>query len=156
MFNHRTNVDVNNRLVCYDIKELGKQLKKLGMLIVQDQVWGRVTENRAEGKSTRYYICVMYLGQMIEKTDKKSLFGKPLHPYTKALLSAIPTIDIDAQPERIQLKGEINSPIDPEPGCRFAKRCPYAKHCCKEPVPLQEVEPGHFVACHRVREINSL
>ena len=55
-----------------------------------------------------------------------------------------------------QLKGEINSPIDPEPGCRFAKRCPYAKHCCKEPVPLQEVEPGHFVACHRVREINSL
>ena len=54
MFNHRTNVDVNNRLVCYDIKELGKQLKKLGMLIVQDQVWGRVTANRAEGKSTRY------------------------------------------------------------------------------------------------------
>ena len=56
VFNHRTNVDVQNRLVCYDIKELGKQLKKLGMLIVQDQVWGRVTANRAEGKSTRYYM----------------------------------------------------------------------------------------------------
>ena len=102
------------------------------------------------------YICVMYLGQMIEKTDRDSLFEKPLHPYTKALLSAIPTVDIDAQPERIQLKGEINSPIDPEPGCRFAKRCPYAQHCCKKPVPLEEVEPGHFVACHRVREINNL
>ena len=102
------------------------------------------------------YICVMYLGQMIEKTDKKSLFDKPLHPYTKALLSAIPTTDIYAQPERIQLKGEINSPIDPEPGCRFAKRCVYARHCCKNPVPLTEVEPGHFVACHLVKEINHL
>ena len=102
------------------------------------------------------YICVMYLGQMIEKTDKKSLFDKPLHPYTKALLSAIPTTDIYAQPERIQLKGEINSPIDPEPGCRFAKRCVYARHCCKNHVPLTEVEPGHFVSCHLVKEINHL
>ena len=100
-------------------------------------------------------ICVMYLGQVIERADKKQLFEKHLHPYTKALLSAIPTIDIDQPPKRIQLKGEINSPIDPEPGCRFAKRCPYVKHCCKMPVPLQEVEPGHFVACHRVKEINS-
>ena len=56
VFNHRTNVDISNRIVCYDIKELGKQLKKLGMLIVQDQVWGRVTANRAEGKATRYYM----------------------------------------------------------------------------------------------------
>ena len=102
------------------------------------------------------YICVMYLGQMIEKADKKALFEKPLHPYTKALLSAIPTTDIYAQPERIQLKGEINSPIDPKPGCRFARRCIYAKHCCKEPVPLTEVEPGHFVACHLAKEINKL
>jgi hypothetical protein len=56
VFNHRTNVDINNRLVCYDIKELGKQLKKIGMLVVQDQVWGSVTENRSEGKATRYYM----------------------------------------------------------------------------------------------------
>ena len=56
LFNHRTNVNVNNRIVCYDIKELGKQMKKLGMLIVQDQVWGRVTANRSSGKSTRYYM----------------------------------------------------------------------------------------------------
>ena len=61
VFNHRTNVDINNRLVCYDIKELGKQLKKIGMLVVQDQVWGRVTENRAQGKSTRYYMDEMHL-----------------------------------------------------------------------------------------------
>ena len=68
VFNHRTNVDVNNRMVCYDIKELGKQLKKLGMLIVQDQVWGRVTANRAEGKATRYYIDEMHLLLKEEQT----------------------------------------------------------------------------------------
>lgn len=60
VFNHRTNVDITNRLVCYDIKDLGKQLKKIGMLVVQDQVWGRVTENRSQGKSTRYYMDEMY------------------------------------------------------------------------------------------------
>ena len=68
VFNHRTNVDINNRLVCYDIKELGKQLKKIGMLVVQDQVWGRVTENRAAGKSTRYYIDEMHLLLKEEQT----------------------------------------------------------------------------------------
>jgi type IV secretory pathway VirB4 component len=61
VFNHRTNVELHNRFVCYDIKDLGKQLKKIGMLVVQDQVWGRVTENRAQGKSTRYYIDEMHL-----------------------------------------------------------------------------------------------
>ena len=61
VFNHRTNVDITNRLVCYDIKELGKQLKKIGMLVVQDQVWGRVTQNRAQGRSTRYYMDEMHL-----------------------------------------------------------------------------------------------
>ena len=101
-------------------------------------------------------ICVMYLGQMVEKADKQALFDRPLHPYTKALLSAIPTIDIYHPQKRIELKGEINSPIDPAPGCRFAKRCIYAKECCKQPVELQEVEPGHFVACHRVKEINGI
>ena len=73
VFNHRTNVDVNNRLVCYDIKELGKQLKKLGMLIVQDQVWGRVTENRAEGKSTRYYMDEFHLLLKEEQTATYSV-----------------------------------------------------------------------------------
>ena len=73
VFNHRTNVDVNNRLVCYDIKELGKQLKKLGMLIVQDQVWGRVTANRAEGKSTRYYMDEFHLLLKEEQTAAYSV-----------------------------------------------------------------------------------
>ena len=68
LFNHRTNVNVNNRIVCYDIKELGKQMKKLGMLIVQDQVWGRVTANRSSGKSTRYYMDEMHLLLKEEQT----------------------------------------------------------------------------------------
>lgn len=73
VFNHRTNVDVNSRMVCYDIKELGKQLKKLGMLIVQDQVWGRVTANRSEGKSTRYYIDEFHLLLREEQTAAYSV-----------------------------------------------------------------------------------
>ena len=73
VFNHRTNVDVNNRMVCYDIKELGKQLKKLGMLIVQDQVWGRVTANRAEGRATRYYIDEFHLLLKEEQTAAYSV-----------------------------------------------------------------------------------
>ncbi len=68
MFNHRSNVDINNRIVCYDIKELGKQLKKIGMLVVQDQVWNRVTINRAARKSTRYYIDEMHLLLKEEQT----------------------------------------------------------------------------------------
>lgn len=73
LFNHRTNVDIDNRLVCYDIKELGKQLKKIGMLIVQDQVWGRVTANREEGKSTRYYMDEMHLLLKEEQTAAYSV-----------------------------------------------------------------------------------
>ena len=73
VFNHRTNVDIQNRLVCFDIKELGKQLKKLGMLIVQDQVWGRVTTNRAEGRSTRYYIDEFHLLLKEEQTAAYSV-----------------------------------------------------------------------------------
>ena len=73
VFNHRTNVDIQNRLVCFDIKELGKQLKKLGMLIVQDQVWGRVTANRAEGRSTRYYIDEFHLLLKEEQTAAYSV-----------------------------------------------------------------------------------
>ena len=73
VFNHRTNVDINNRLVCYDIKELGKQLKKLGMLIVQDQVWGRVTANRAAGRSTRYYMDEFHLLLREEQTATYSV-----------------------------------------------------------------------------------
>ena len=97
-------------------------------------------------------IGVMYLGNMVEMSDKKGLFDRQLHPYTKALLSAIPTIDIDHHSERIVLKGEIVSPIDPKPGCRFAPRCLYATEKCflQEPR-LEEVCTGHYVACHRIK-----
>ena len=101
-------------------------------------------------------IGVMYLGQMVETSESKELFAKPLHPYTKALLSAIPSTNIHAQRERIVLKGEITSPINPKPGCRFAARCPSATAECGKPQQLEEVLPGHFVSCHRCREINEL
>lgn len=99
-------------------------------------------------------ILVMYLGQAVEKAPTEELFSQQLHPYTKALLSAIPSLDIENPMQRIALKGEITSPINPKPGCRFMARCPYATEACKEPQVLEEVEPGHFVACCRVREIN--
>ncbi len=99
-------------------------------------------------------ICVMYLGQMVETAPTQELFDEPMHPYTKALLSAIPSVDIHNQKQRILLKGEINSPINPKPGCRFAKRCPYATEACLKPIELQEVSPGHFVSCCRVKELN--
>lgn len=101
-------------------------------------------------------ICVMYLGQMVETCPTKELFDNPLHPYTKALLSAILSVDIHNKNERIALKGEITSPINPKPGCRFAQRCPYATEACHQSMQLIEVTPGHFVSCCRVKEINNL
>lgn len=99
-------------------------------------------------------ISVMYLGQLVETSPSKALFERPLHPYTKALLSAIPSTDIYHPMKRILLKGEITSAINPQPGCRFAKRCPYATEDCLQPQVLQEVEKDHFVSCCRVKEIN--
>lgn len=97
-------------------------------------------------------IMVMYLGQVVEKAPAKQLFKKPLHPYTQALLSAIPVPDPDYNVERILLNGELTSPIDPVPGCRFAKRCKYARpECFGKDISLQEVEPEHFVACNLVQ-----
>ena len=101
-------------------------------------------------------IAVMYLGKIVEMGDSRSLFVHPQHPYTKALLSAIPSTDIHNKMKRIVLRGEISSPIDPKPGCRFAARCPYACERCAEPQKLQCVAPDHHVACCRVREINGL
>lgn len=102
------------------------------------------------------YICVMYLGQLVEACETKELFAKQLHPYSKALLSAIPSIDINHKHNRILLKGEISSPINPKPGCRFAPRCEYATDRCSKPMELEEVLPRHFVSCCRVREVNNI
>lgn len=101
-------------------------------------------------------ILVMYLGQMVEKSPAKELFKKPMHPYTRALLSAIPSVDIHNPNKREILQGELTSPIDPAPGCRFAARCKYATEACRQPQKLEEVEPNHFVSCCRVRELNNL
>ena len=101
-------------------------------------------------------ISVMYLGQLVETSPSKELFKTQYHPYTKALLSAVPSTNIRKKNERIILKGEIVSPIDPEPGCRFAARCPYAGEECNKPQKLEEISPNHFVSCCKVREINGL
>ena len=101
-------------------------------------------------------ICVMYLGQMVETAPSEELFERPLHPYTKALLSAIPSVDVHHKKERILLKGEITSPINPPPGCRFAARCNYATEKCLQPLDLHEVSPNHFVSCCRVAEIQDI
>lgn len=97
-------------------------------------------------------IAVMYLGRLIEKAPSEALFANPMHPYTQALLSAIPVPRLHDRGERILIQGEITSPIDPKPVCRFANRCPYCTEVClsQEP-PLTEMEPGHFVACHKVQ-----
>ena len=98
-------------------------------------------------------IMVMYLGKVVEHASSEKLFEHPTHPYTKALLSAIPVPKLGEKKKRILLKGEITSPINPKPGCRFAPRCEYAKPECFEKTPmLKENEPGHFVACHFCEE----
>ena len=93
-------------------------------------------------------IAVMYLGQIVEKAPAEELFNNPLHPYTQALLSAIPVPELGSRRERILLKGEITSPVNLPDECRFAKRCAYAQDRCRQGIPpLKEVGPGHFVAC---------
>ena len=96
-------------------------------------------------------VCVMYLGTIAEITDSGSLYSNPLHPYTQALLSAIPIPDpkVEEEKNRIKLDGELPSPINPPEGCRFQNRCKYACDRCRcERPELKEVEPGHWVACH--------
>ncbi|PIE53891.1 MAG: peptide ABC transporter ATP-binding protein [Dethiosulfovibrio peptidovorans] len=93
-------------------------------------------------------IIVMYLGQMVEKAPSSLLFKNPRHPYTRALLSAIPVPDPDLPMQRITLSGEITSPINPVPGCRFAKRCPYVcDKCTAQDMKLVEIEKDHFISC---------
>lgn len=102
-------------------------------------------------------ILVMYAGCMVEKASAETLFERQLHPYTKGLLSAIPIPNIHVSREKMLMKGEITSPIDPAPACRFCNRCPHAKEqCFCEQPQYEEVLPEHFVACHFVREINGI
>lgn len=92
---------------------------------------------------------VMYLGNIVELSDTQDLYDHPMHPYTEALLSAIPTTDLDSKKEAIILEGDIPSPINPPSGCKFHTRCQYATDICRTVIPeLEEARPGHFVACH--------
>ena len=98
-------------------------------------------------------IAVLYLGNMMEFGTKEDIFKNPLHPYTKALFSAVPNPDPTVKMERIKLEGDIPSPANPPKGCKFHTRCPYAKEICKHVIPeYKEYEEGHFAACHLLDE----
>ena len=100
-------------------------------------------------------IAVMYVGKIVEMADTNTLLRQPLHPYTEALLSAVPPADPDIRPDRIRLEGEVPSPAHPPSGCIFHPRCQYAKPECgqQEPI-LEESVPGHFVSCHFAKELS--
>ncbi|WP_413379043.1 ABC transporter ATP-binding protein [Alkalihalobacillus sp. 1P02AB] len=128
------------------LKELQRKFKLTYLFISHDLGVVRHISDR---------IIVMYLGKIVEVADKKSLFNEPKHPYTQALLSAIPSTNIKQKKERILLKGDVPSPIDPPQGCRFHTRCPYAYERCRQEEPkLQSVSKSGFqeVACHLMDE----
>ena len=109
-----------------------------------------ITHDLSVVKHISHDVLVMYLGQCVEYAPKRKLFQNPLHPYTQGLLDAVPIPSLKAKKfnARRVMKGELTSPVDPKPGCRFAARCPKATDQCKlRDIPLREVEPGHFVAC---------
>ena len=109
-----------------------------------------ITHDLSVVKHLSEYIVVMYLGQLVERAAPDELFSNPQHPYTKALLSAIPIPDPDIKMSRVKLYGEISSPINMGSGCRFLKRCPYGSKECSEPVRQIEIRTNHFVSCHKV------
>jgi len=110
-----------------------------------------ITHDLSVVKHISNQIAVMYLGQCIELASTEELFANPMHPYTCALLSAIPIPDTSVRKEKREIiRGEVSSPINPKPGCRFAARCPYVQpECTKQNLPLVEITPGHFVSCVR-------
>ena len=108
-----------------------------------------VSHNLAVVEHISHRIAVMYLGKIVELADKKALFASPQHPYTEALLSAVPVPDPRVKTERIILRGDVPSPMNPPSGCAFHTRCPHVKDICRVETPaLREVTAGHFAACH--------
>jgi peptide/nickel transport system ATP-binding protein len=109
-----------------------------------------ITHDLSVVKHLSEHIVVMYLGQLVERATPDELFKNPMHPYTKALLSAIPIPDPDIRMSRVKLHGELSSPINMGSACRFIKRCPYASEECNRPIEQVEVSTDHFVSCHKV------
>ena len=127
------------------LEELQEKLDLTYLFIAHDLSMVRYISDR---------VGVMYLGNLVELAGSDELYDNPLHPYTEALMSAIPTIDIDdpMRKRRIKMAGEIPSPINPKPGCRFYNRCKYAEEICSRKIPeFKEVRKDHFVACHRIK-----
>ncbi len=130
------------------LRKLQEEMKLSYLFITHDLSMVRQISER---------IAVMYLGNLVEVSPSQELYEKNYHPYTKALLSAIPIADpkVEKERKRIFLSGDVPSPINLPPGCSFCKRCPYAAEICKESMPvMRELSKGHFVACHRAEEIN--
>jgi len=108
-----------------------------------------ISHNPAVVEHISHRVAVMYLGRLVEYADKTTLFTRPLHPYTEALLAAVPVPDPATRREKIVVQGDVPSPLRPPPGCHFHTRCLYAEARCRTEVPaLREIEPGHFAACH--------
>ncbi|MEG0259236.1 MAG: dipeptide ABC transporter ATP-binding protein [Lysinibacillus sp.] len=126
------------------LKDLQKSLKLTLLFITHDISVVRYISDR---------IGIMYLGAIVEEAPTEDLFAEPLHPYTKALFSAVPDFTNKRLKDRVVLKGEIPSPLSPPTGCAFHTRCPFAMDVCKQQTPvLKEAKPNHFVACHLVEE----
>jgi peptide/nickel transport system ATP-binding protein len=128
------------------------------MLRLQDQLgltYLFVAHDLSVVKHISDRVAVMYVGKIVELADTEPLFNQPLHPYTEALLSAVPEPDPRMRSRRIILPGQVADPSNPPSGCYFHPRCKYCIERCKVEAPaLEEVEPGHFAACHRAKEIN--
>ena len=112
-----------------------------------------IAHDLAVVKHIASHVAVMYLGHIVEYTDKRSLFASPRHPYTQALLAAIPIPDPSLRRERVLLQGDVPNPIHPPSGCRFRTRCPYARERCAQEVPALRDAGGHWTACHFWEEI---
>ena len=116
-----------------------------------------ITHNLLVIKYVSDRTAVMYLGKIVEIANTESIFSRPAHPYTHALLSGIPIPDVEHKPRRIVLSGDVPSPVNPPQGCRFNTRCPFSEDRCRKEEPLlEEVEQAHKVACHRRREVEKL